>query len=280
MERETFLSCVASEEAAALRHVFFAEREARKIPDLDGRAQPRPLERLAVIGAGLMGGGVAISAADGGLPVTLIEQNEEALARGLARIDKIYGDQVKKGRLSQAEAEARRGRISTALTIADGAREADLVIEAVFEDLEVKKSIFAELARHAKPGAVLATNTSYLDVNEIAAAAGDRAADVLGAHFFSPANVMKLLEIVRAEKTDDGALLTALELGKRMGKTAIVAGVCRGFIANRIYTVYLAEAEYLLLEGASCAQVDQALKAFGFPMGPFAVRDMSGLEIG
>ena len=278
-ERARFDDCVASEEAAALRHVFFAERQKDKLPGIDRTTPRRDLVSAAVVGAGTMGAGIAMCFANAGLPVRLIERDEAALQRGLDRIAETYAGLVKRGRLAEAEAGARRDRIAGALTL-DAVAEADIVIEAVFEDLVVKRQVFQVLADAAKPGAILASNTSYLDVDRIAAAAGARAEDVLGLHFFSPANIMPLLEIVRGQKTSPEVLATALDLGKHLGKVGIVAGVCHGFIANRMFATYLREAEFLLGEGATPGQVDEALVDFGFPMGPFAVRDLAGLDIG
>ncbi|HAE03948.1 MAG TPA: 3-hydroxyacyl-CoA dehydrogenase [Rhodospirillaceae bacterium] len=277
-EREIFQACVASEEAAALRHMFFAERAATKIADIDPKTPSRTVKTVAVIGAGTMGGGIAIALLDAGYQVMLLERAQQALDAGCARIDKNYQDQVAKGRLKEAQRDARLAALKPVTDIEELAA-ADLVIEAVFEDLAVKREIFATLARVTKPGTILATNTSYIDVNEIATAAGDRVSDVLGMHFFSPANIMKLLEIVRAEKASPEALTTALAVGKKLGKTPVVAGVCDGFIGNRIYNVYRREAIFLMEEGASPMQVDRALTNFGMALGPFAVMDLAGLDI-
>ncbi|MDF1749409.1 MAG: 3-hydroxyacyl-CoA dehydrogenase NAD-binding domain-containing protein, partial [Alphaproteobacteria bacterium] len=277
-EREIFEACVASDEAAALRHMFFAERAATKIADIDPKTPSRTVDTVAVIGAGTMGGGIAIALLDAGYQVLLLERAQQALDAGCARIEKNYQDQVAKGRLKEAQKDARLAALKPVTDIEELAA-ADLVIEAVFEDLAVKRDIFANLARVTKPGTILASNTSYIDVNEIATAAGDRISDVLGMHFFSPANIMKLLEIVRADNAAPDALTTALSVGKRLGKTPVVAGVCDGFIGNRIYNVYRREAIFLLEEGASPAQVDRALTKFGMALGPFAVMDLAGLDI-
>ncbi len=278
-ERKLFLECVASDEAAALRHVFFAERQAKKVPGIDKSVEARPLATAAVLGAGTMGGGIALCFANAGIPVTVIERDEAALERGMKRIADTIDGQATKGRITAVEAEHRKSLLSSGIGL-EAAAAADIVVEAVFEDMDVKKSIFADLAKITKPGSVLATNTSYLDVNEIAAAAEGRESDVLGMHFFSPANIMRLLEVVRAEKTADDVLTTGLALGARLGKTAVVAGVGHGFIGNRMFQQYNREAEFLLQEGASCAQVDGALTGFGMAMGSFAVRDLAGLDIG
>jgi 3-hydroxyacyl-CoA dehydrogenase len=275
-ERAVFLELRESAEAKSLRHLFFAEREATKVPGLAG-ATTRPFGNLAVIGGGTMGAGIAAALADAGLPVTLIERDADAAASATARLRGLYERQVEGGRLARAEAEARVARVSasadwSALT------GADLVIEAVFEDIAVKTDIFRRLDETARPGAVLATNTSYLDLDAIAAATR-RPGDVIGLHFFAPANVMKLLEIVRGGATAPDVIATALALAKRMGKQPVVARNGDGFIGNRIFAVYRRHAEYLVEDGASPAEVDAALEAYGFAMGIFAVSDLSGLDI-
>jgi 3-hydroxyacyl-CoA dehydrogenase len=224
-----------------------------------------------------MGSGIAIAAADAGLGVTIAETDAEGVARAAARVAAHYADQAKKGRLTEAQAAERRDRIAVAVGV-EALAHADLVIEAVFEDMGVKQDIFARLGRVAKPGAVLATNTSYLDVDAIADASG-RPGDVLGLHFFAPANVMRLLEVVRAARTAPDALATGLALGKRLGKLSVVAGVCDGFIGNRIWSAWRRHLEYLVEDGATPEQIDAAIVAWGLPMGPFAVYDMSGLDI-
>lgn len=279
VERAVFEECVASGEAAALRHMFFAERAATKIADIDPKTPARAVATVGVIGAGTMGGGIAIALLDAGYSVILMERAQDALDRGVGRIAKSFDGQVAKGRLNEAAKAARMAALSPVTEI-DSMAGADLVIEAVFEDLDVKRALFADLARVTKPGAILATNTSYIDVNRIAEAVGDdRIGDVLGMHFFSPANIMKLLEVVRAEKAAPDALVTALAVGKRLGKTPVLAGVCDGFIGNRIYNVYRREATFLLEEGASPSQVDRAMADFGMALGPFAVMDLAGLDI-
>ncbi|MFG1333613.1 FAD-dependent oxidoreductase [Xanthobacter autotrophicus] len=275
-ERAAFLALRESAEAKALRHLFFAEREAGKVPGLESVA-PRPLEAVAVIGAGTMGAGIAVALADAGLAVTLVERDGEAAAAGLQRLADLYARQVKSGRLTQAQGAERRARVTPT---ADWSRlaAADLVVEAAFEDMDVKADIFRRLDAVAKPGAVLATNTSYLDLDAIAAETS-RPQDVVGLHFFAPANVMKLLEVVRPARTAPDVIATALALAKRMGKQPVVAGNCDGFIGNRIYALYRRHAEVLVEDGASPQEVDAALEAYGFAMGIFAVSDMSGLDI-
>ncbi|WP_201154230.1 3-hydroxyacyl-CoA dehydrogenase NAD-binding domain-containing protein [Rhodothalassium salexigens] len=287
-ERARFATLKASPQAAALRHLFFAERAAAKLPaDLSidratDRASRHPaahdVARLAVVGAGTMGRGIAMAAADGGLPVTLIDQSADALEAAQAAIAKRYDGDVAKGRLSDADARARRERVITATEI-NAVADADLVIEAVFEDLAVKRALFADLDLHAKPDAVLATNTSYLDVDAIAAATR-RPEAVLGLHFFSPAHVMRLLEVVRAAATGPETLATGLALARRLGKVAVVAGVGHGFIGNRMLQGLVREAGLMLLEGAEPQAVDAALVDFGMALGPFATMDMAGLDIG
>ncbi|QRG09365.1 enoyl-CoA hydratase/isomerase family protein [Xanthobacter dioxanivorans] len=275
-ERAAFLALRESAEAKALRHLFFAEREAGKVPGLEGVAA-RPVASVAVIGAGTMGAGIAVALADAGLAVTLVERDDEAAVAGLGRVRAVYERQVKSGRISAAQGAERLARVTPT---ADWGRLAsvDLVIEAAFEDLAVKTDIFRRLDAIARPGAVLATNTSYLDLDAIAAATA-RPQDVVGLHFFAPANIMKLLEVVKAARTAPDVLATALALGKKMGKQAIVAGNCDGFIGNRIYALYRRHAEVLVEDGASPQDVDAALEAYGFAMGLFAVSDMSGLDI-
>lgn len=275
-ERAAFLALRESEAARSLRHLFLAEREAAKIPGLDD-VIPRAYARCGVIGAGTMGAGIAVSLADAGLYVTVVERDAEAAAAGLARIRGLYERQVASGRLSEAAMAERLARFT--LT-ADWAALAhvDLVIEAAFEDMAVKQDIFRRLDAVAAPGAILATNTSYLDI-EAMADVTSRPQDVIGLHFFAPANVMKLLEIVRPSRIAPEVLATGVALARKLGKQPVVAGVCDGFIGNRIYAVYRRHAEYLIAEGASPQQIDQALETFGFAMGVFAVSDMSGLDI-
>ncbi|MER9965914.1 3-hydroxyacyl-CoA dehydrogenase NAD-binding domain-containing protein [Mesorhizobium sp. M0060] len=275
-ERALFVTLVGGDQSRAQRHLFFAEREAAKIPGKDfGK---RKIARVGVIGAGTMGGGIAMAFANGGFPVTLLETTQEALQRGLATIDKNYGVSVTRGSLSE---DARRERLDLFRGSTDYAdlADCDLIVEAVFEEMAVKKEVFGRLDAVAKSGAILATNTSYLDVNEIAASAS-RPQDFLGMHFFSPANVMKLLEIVRADKTSPDVLATIVDLARRIGKVPVVVGVCHGFVGNRMLAARGSELETLLLEGATPRQVDQAFTDFGWPMGPFRMGDLAGLDIG
>lgn len=275
-ERATFLRLRGSEEAAALRHLFFAERAAARVEGIDN-ASAQPIARVGVVGAGTMGSGIAVCFLDAGFPVALVERDQDSLDRGLERIRGIYRRAVEAGRLGAEEAERRLSVITPATSLSVLA-QADLVIEAVFEDMALKQSVFRDLDAAVKRGAILATNTSYLDVDAIAAATA-RPEDVLGLHFFSPANVMRLLEIVRGARTAPAALATALAVAKRLGKVPVVARVGEGFIGNRIYSAYRTQCEFMLEEGAFPADVDAALTQFGFAMGPFAVGDLSGLDI-
>lgn len=277
-ERAAFLALLASDQSRAQRHLFFAERQALKTPGLAPDIRPRIIERVGVIGAGTMGGGIAMAFAAAGLPVTLVEANAEALERGMARIHANYEASVARGSLDAAERDRRLGLVAPTIDHA-ALGAADLIVEAAFEDMAVKREIFAKLDRIAKPGAILATNTSYLDVDAIAAATS-RPGDVVGLHFFSPANVMKLLEIVRGAATAPDVIATALAMAKRIGKIPVVVGVCHGFVGNRMLAARSAELENLLIEGATPATVDDAFTAFGFPMGPFAMADLAGLDIG
>jgi 3-hydroxyacyl-CoA dehydrogenase len=276
-ERALFVECVSGEQSKAQRYAFFAEREAAKIPDMPVGTKPRAIIRVAVIGAGTMGGGIAMCFANAGIPVTLIETTDEPLKRGLATIAANYRATAAKGGLAAAEAEKRIGLIQGAIGL-EHVADADLIIEAVFEDLELKKRIFTTLDAKAKPGAILATNTSTLDVNAIAAVT-KRPGDVIGLHFFSPANVMKLLEIVRADATAYDALATALDVAKKITKVPVVSGVCDGFIGNRMLAKRGIEAERLILEGALPEQVDKVVTDFGLPMGPFAMSDLAGIDV-
>ncbi|TGT39554.1 3-hydroxyacyl-CoA dehydrogenase NAD-binding domain-containing protein [Mesorhizobium sp. M8A.F.Ca.ET.165.01.1.1] len=275
-ERALFVKLVASDQSRAQRHLFFAEREAAKLPGRD--VVKRRISRVGVIGAGTMGGGIAMAFANGGYPVTLLETSHEALQRGLATIEKNYAVSVTRGSLSEDARQQRLGQFKGSIDHAD-LGDCDLIIEAAFEDMAVKKEIFGKLDAVAKPGAILATNTSYLDIDEIAASIS-RPQDVLGLHFFSPANVMKLLEIVRAEKTAPDALATVVDLARRIGKVAVVVGVCHGFVGNRMLAARGSESEALLLEGATPSQIDKAFTDFGWPMGPFQMGDLAGLDIG
>lgn len=277
-EREFFIKLVTGEQSAAQRHLFFAERQAAKVDGVGKDIKPRQIRKVAVIGAGTMGGGIAMSFVNGGIPVTVLEMNQEALDRGFATISKNYDISVSRGSLSE-EAKAKRLGLLTGVTGYDDLADADLIIEAVFEEMAVKKEVFGKLDAVAKPGAILASNTSYLDVNEIAGST-TRPGDVVGTHFFSPANVMRLLEIVRGEQTSADVLATLLGIARVIRKVPVVVGVCHGFVGNRMLSARSAEAEDLLLEGALPQDVDKALTDFGFPMGQYAMADLAGLDIG
>jgi 3-hydroxyacyl-CoA dehydrogenase len=276
-EQKIFAELMVSEESKALRHAFFAERAASKVAGVDERTPGRKVASVAIVGAGTMGGGIAMSFANAGIPVTLLEAKQEALDRGIASIRKNYEGAVGKGKMKPEEAAKRVSFITPTLDYS-AARDADLVIEAVFEDLAVKKEVFRKLDGVARRGAILATNTSTLDVNAIAAFT-KRQGDVLGLHFFSPANVMRLLEVVRGKKTKPDVLATAMAVAKKIGKTAVVAGVCDGFIGNRMINAYSQQALLMLEEGASAQQIDQAIEKFGFAMGPFRMSDLAGNDI-
>ncbi|WP_028216401.1 3-hydroxyacyl-CoA dehydrogenase NAD-binding domain-containing protein [Paraburkholderia oxyphila] len=277
-ERECFLELVQTPESRALRHAFFGERAASKIPDVPSSTPTREIQKVAVIGAGTMGGGITMNFLNAGLPVTLLETKQEALDRGIATIRKNYEAQVKKGKLTAEKLEARMALIRPTLSY-DDLKEADLIIEAVFEELGVKEQVFKRLDEVAKAGAILASNTSTLDVDKIAAFT-KRPQDVVGLHFFSPANVMKLLEVVRGKDTAKDVLATVMQVAKKIRKTAVVSGVCDGFIGNRMIEQYVRQALYMLEEGALPAQVDRAIEKFGFAMGPFRMSDLAGNDIG
>jgi 3-hydroxyacyl-CoA dehydrogenase len=277
-ERDRFLHLKETVESKALRHAFFAERAASKIPDVPSDTPVRAIARAAVVGAGTMGGGIAMSFANAGIPVTILEMKQEALDKGLATIRKNYDSSVKKGKLTAEKLEQRMSLITGTLSYDDIA-QADIVIEAVFEEMGVKAEVFRQLDKVMKPGAILASNTSTLDVNKIADVTG-RPQDVIGLHFFSPAHVMKLLEIVRGAKTGKDVLATALALSKKLRKTGVVSGVCDGFIGNRMLEQYLRQAGFLLDEGATPEQVDKAIEKFGFAMGPFRMSDLAGNDVG
>jgi len=277
-EGELFRKLVAGDQSKAQRHIFFAEREAARVPGIPEGTKPRPITTGAVIGAGTMGGGIAMCFANAGIPVTIVETSHDLLQKGLDRVAANYRATVSRGGLAAGEMERRMGLIQ-GVTELDAVGAADVVIEAVFEEMELKKRVFADLERVARAGAILATNTSTLDVDEIARATS-RSHDVLGTHFFSPANVMRLLEIVRGAATSPDALATAVALGRRLGKVPVTVGVCYGFVGNRMLARRSAEAERLLLEGALPQEVDAAVTGFGFPMGPFAMADMAGLDVG
>ena len=277
-ERELFAELLVSPESRAQRHVFFAEREVAKVPGLPKDTAKRDVKSAAIIGAGTMGGGIAMNFANAGIPVKILEVKEDALERGIAVIRKNYENTAKKGRITQEQVEQRMALIQPTLSY-DDLSDVDLVIEAVFENMDVKKAVFTELDRVCKPGAILATNTSTLDVNRIASFT-QRPEDVVGMHFFSPANVMKLLENVRGEKTSDEVVATVMDLSRRIGKVGVLVGVCHGFVGNRMLHKRQAEAVQLVNEGANPAQVDKVLFDLGFPMGPFAMSDLAGMDVG
>jgi 3-hydroxyacyl-CoA dehydrogenase len=277
-ERELFIARRHSEQARALRHVFFAERGlASRCRDLARQAPTRPVETVAVIGAGTMGSGIALCLANAGIVTRLIDTQPQALERGRSTIDRYFTGAVEKGRI-EADAAARRAALITFDSTLEGVADADLVIEAVFEDLAVKQAVFRELDRFARPGAILATNTSYLDIEAIAGVT-KRPGDVIGMHFFSPAHVMKLLEVVRTAAVQPDVLATVLQLGRRLGKTAVAVGNCYGFVGNRLLAVREREAGFLLEEGAAPEDIDRVIRQFGFPMGPFELRDLAGVDI-
>ncbi len=268
----------ATTESKALVHAFFAERETRKVPDIPASAKPRPIVRGGIVGAGTMGGGIAIAFANAGIPVTVLDTSRDALDRGMANIAKTYDSMIQRGRLTEDAKAKRMALIGGALDY-EALADVDVVIEAVFEDLALKRSIFTRLDQVVKPGAVLATNTSTLDIDEIAAAT-QRPGDVIGLHFFSPANVMPLLEVVRTKDTSPEVIRTALELARRLRKTPVLARVCYGFIGNRMMEGYAREAERMVLEGATPRQVDSALENWGMAMGILAVFDLAGIDVG
>jgi 3-hydroxyacyl-CoA dehydrogenase len=278
IEREIFIGLMTTPECKALRHAFFGERAASKIPDVPEDTPQRTISKIAVIGAGTMGGGISMNFLNAGIPVVMLEMKQDALDRGVATIRKNYDAQVKKGKLKQDKLDARMALLTTTLNYADIA-QADMVIEAVFEEMGVKEKVFKTLDEVMKPGAILASNTSTLDVNAIANFT-QRPQDVIGTHFFSPANVMKLLEVVRGEKTAKDVLATVMALGKKIRKTSVVSGVCDGFIGNRMIEQYSRQAGFLLEEGCTPEQVDKAMEKFGMAMGPFRMGDLAGNDIG
>ncbi len=277
VERAAFLELMESPESRGLRHAFFAERAAARVDGVTRGTPVRPLEQAAVIGVGTMGAGIAVALLDAGIPLWLVEADQAALERGVTRVAGIFDGQIKRGRLTPAERDRRLSLVRTALSY-DAIGEADVVIEAVFESMDVKRQVFVALDRVMKPGAILATNTSTLDVNAIAGFTR-RPADVLGLHFFSPANLMRLLEVVRGRETAPDVLATALKLGKTLRKVAVVSGVCDGFIGNRMLEGYTKQAWYLVEEGATPAQIDEAMEKFGMAMGPFRVGDLVGHDV-
>ena len=277
-ERELFADCVISTESKALRHLFFAEREVAKVPDIPKDTPVREIRRAAVVGAGTMGGGIAMAYASAGIPVLLKDVDDAALRRGLATIRKNYDITMSKGKMTPEQVEKTLALITPA-TSYDGFDQVDIVTEAVFEDMELKTATFAELGTVTRPECILASNASTLDIDRFAAASG-RPSQVLGHHYFSPANVMKLVEIVRARETSRETLATSLKLARRLGKVGVVVGNCFGFVANRMLGYYLREAWLLLEEGASVPQIDRALTDFGLPVGPFAMQDIAGIDVG
>ena len=277
-ERESFLQLMQTSQSRALRHAFFGERAAAKIPDVPEDTPLRKIEKMAVVGAGTMGGGITMNFLSAGIPVALLEMNPEALDRGLATIRRNYEASARKGRLKAQQVEERMALLEPTLSY-DDLKDADMVIEAVFEDIAVKEAVFRQLDEVMKSGAILASNTSTLDVNKIADFTR-RPQDVLGTHFFSPANVMKLLEVVRGGKTAKDVLATVMSLAKKIRKTAVVSGVCDGFIGNRMVEQYLRQALFLLEEGAAPSQVDRAMESWGMAMGPFRMSDLAGNDIG
>ncbi|HKB74568.1 MAG TPA: 3-hydroxyacyl-CoA dehydrogenase NAD-binding domain-containing protein [Burkholderiales bacterium] len=277
-ERELFLQLVQTPQSRALRHVFFGERAAAKIPDVLEDTPLRKIERIAVVGAGTMGGGITMNFLNAGIPVTLLEMKQEALDRGLATIRRNYESSARKGRLTAQQLEERMALLEPTLSY-DDLKDADMVIEAVFEDIAVKEAVFRQLDEVMKPGAILASNTSTLDLNKIADFT-TRPRDVVGTHFFSPANVMKLLEVVRGGRTAKDVLATVMSLAKKIKKTAVVSGVCDGFIGNRMVEQYIRQALFLLEEGATPSQVDRAVESWGMAMGPFRMSDLAGNDIG
>jgi 3-hydroxyacyl-CoA dehydrogenase len=277
-ERKLFMELMGGEQSAAQRYFFFAERKANKIEGLSENTEPRPVRKVGVIGAGTMGGGISMNFLSAGIPVTIVEMGQEALDRGTGVMRRNYEASAAKGKLTAQQVEQAMGYLQPTLDFAELA-DCDLIVEAVYENMDVKKEVFGRIDKIARPGAILASNTSYLDIDEIAASIS-RPADVLGMHFFSPANIMKLLEVVRGAKTAPDALLTAMQLGKKIGKVPVVAGVCHGFIGNRMLMPRQIEATKLLLEGASPEQIDRVHVEFGMPMGPFRMADLAGVDIG
>ncbi|HUP67985.1 MAG TPA: 3-hydroxyacyl-CoA dehydrogenase NAD-binding domain-containing protein [Sphingomicrobium sp.] len=277
-ERKLFMELMSGEQSAAQRYFFFAERKAAKIENLPDNTQPRPIRKVGVIGAGTMGGGISMNFLSAGIPVTIVEMGQEALDRGTGLMRRNYEASAAKGKLTQEQVSKAMGSLTPTLDFAALA-DCDLIIEAVYENMDVKKEVFARLDKIAKPGAIVASNTSYLNLNEIAATTS-RPADVVGMHFFSPANIMKLLEVVRGDKTAPDVLLSAMGLGKKIRKVPVVAGVCHGFIGNRMLMPRQYEATKLLLEGATPEQVDRVHVEFGMPMGPFQMADLAGVDIG
>ncbi len=278
LERKLFMELLQGEQSAAQRYAFFSERLAGKVADVPEGAPTIPIRKVGVLGAGTMGGGISMNFLNAGIPVTMVEVKPEALERGKGIIRKNYENTAKKGRLTAADVETRMGLLNPTLDF-DALADCDLIIEAVFENMDIKKEVFARLDKVAKPGAILASNTSYLDVNEIASVTS-RPEAVIGLHFFSPANVMRLLEVVRGAKTDKTVVATAMAMGKKIGKVAVLVGVCHGFVGNRMLATRQLQANQLILEGPMPWDIDRVMTDFGMPMGPFAMGDLAGLDIG
>src|SRR6185503_9792587 len=277
-ERKLFMQLMMGPQSAAQRYAFFAERQANKIPDVPDDTPTIAIKKVGVIGAGTMGGGISMNFANAGIPVTIIEMKQEALDRGLKVVRGNYERSAKGGRFTMDDVEKRMGLLTGSLNLED-LKDCDLIIEAVFERMDIKKDVFAKLDGIVKQGAILASNTSYLDVNEIASAT-KRPESVIGLHFFSPANVMRLLEIVRGAKTSKPVVATSMQLAKKIGKIAALVGVCPGFVGNRILYARQQQAQSMLMEGAMPWDIDKVLYDFGLPMGPFAMSDLAGLDIG
>ena len=277
-EREEFLNLVTTAQSQAQRYVFFAERKVWKIADVPDDTPILPIKKVGVIGAGTMGGGISMNFLNAGIPVAIVETAQDALDRGVATIRRNYDNTAKKGRLTQADVQTRMGLLNPGLNL-DALSDCDLVIEAIYENMDIKKEVFRKLDKIAKPGAILASNTSYLNIDEIASVTS-RPDHVIGMHFFSPANVMRLLEVVRGEKTAKPVIATVMQLARKIGKIAVLVGVCHGFVGNRMLHQRQREAQKLILEGAMPWDVDRVLYDFGLPMGPFAMSDLAGLDIG
>ncbi|MEZ5917719.1 MAG: 3-hydroxyacyl-CoA dehydrogenase NAD-binding domain-containing protein [Parvularculaceae bacterium] len=277
-ERRLFMELIAGRQSAAQRHIFFAERQVARVPGIDADTPIRDVKHVGVIGAGTMGGGISMNFLNAGIPVTIVEMQQEALDRGVATIRRNYESAMKKGRISADDVEQRMALLNPSLNF-DDLGQCDMVIEAVFELMDIKKDVFSRLDKIAKKGAILASNTSYLDIDEIAAATS-RPQDVIGTHFFSPANIMRLLEIVRGKKTGKDVIATALKLAKPLGKVGVVVGNCHGFVGNRMLAQRQREAQNLILEGATPWDVDRVIYDFGMPMGPFQMSDLAGIDIG
>lgn len=278
VERNLFMQLLMSPESRALRNIFFGERAASKIPDVPEDTPTRKIARVAVIGAGTMGGGIAMNFLNAGIPVTIVENQQAALDRGVATIRKNYEATVKKGKITPEKLEQNMARLTPTLHVED-VKDADLIIEAIFEKMDIKEDMFKRLDKVAKPGAILASNTSFLNINHLASVTS-RPSDVLGMHFFSPANVMKLLEVVRGEKTSKDVLATVMQVAKTIKKTAVVAGVCHGFIGNRMIEKYFDQTMQMIMQGASPFQIDRAIEKFGMVMGPFRMADLAGNDVG